>query len=958
MSMEQLVRALEGLQNDAARRQEYNDWLQEFRRGMESWQVSYEVLESDAYPRSLKIFCAQTLRNKIIHDLHQVPRDARMHLKEQVLVLLEKNKSLLTVVGAQLCVALAAFAMQVAEWEHPVQELMARFETVEMVPLLFEFLKVIPEEFSSTRAGMVDISLRLKKSESLIRDTAPLVLNFMLSRADIMSQSGSMQCLFFETLKPWLNEVDLPDIIASPLVDWMLASVDNMDARSAAVDCLISVVKESNDVMEPVVQEAIKVLYPKLIQLAQMYQSQYEENPDLHRDLTRLFSAAAEAWHVLICKDPQNFLPLLGAVKECIATSGGDMEVVEYTFEVFDQIRTMLGERLPGSSTPLSAEIPREPFKPIFLELFQEFAKLLQFPESFYGNLEEEETFRDFRYDIGDMLKICSSILGHEEALRLCYTNLQQLQQVHCTNWQPVEALLFAIRAIARTVPSEENEWLPTIYDLFTQMPCGDNELVKHAALMLLGRYSMWSANHPQYLGFELEYILSSVWSEHMEVRRAAAHAFLYLCTDASREHVPFLPQILEMYNSLSGNTDLESICKYSDGIGAIVNHLSGTELSSAIQILYKPVTERSMELLKQRDNSASTNNDTQAFQQQLAYDIQGLGSVVAMIATPECDLNESLRHPLVVEVKGHHELFMNLMSAYGLTSDVLLEGIARYYCRVVFNLGFNFSQELPLLLKNSNDIISAEPMTSVLYELSSAIIQCFNAQIPLCTPEIQAQVWEFSVVMCRSLFSEKTNDLLKIQGGIVDHITLLSSVIHHGFHMLCDITISYPHQFFATLIVPSVLLSVQVFDLCWDTEALNAVSHFYDDVESFLPVIGGVNRGSDPAVIEKIGQTFELHGYALVHSLFYWFLLKPDVHFEAVVEHMVDLSFRMAPVASVSWLQQLMETLPVGTVSDEEKIVFSQHVFQLMSSGKYQGIGLEMNNFMKAYSARNFQPR
>lgn len=937
MSVADLVSALDGLQSNAAERQKYNLWLQEFQRSPEAWQVVYEILGSEAYPRGVKIFCAQTLRNKIALDLHQVPKDARMHLKDQVLVLLAQNAELLAVVGVQLCIALAAFAMQVAEWESPIQELMSKFNSTEMIPLLFEFLRVLPEEFQSDRAGLVEPELRLQRSTKLVQESAPLVLNFMLSQANIMSQDGDRQILFFEALKPWLNEVDLADIVASPLIGWMFASLRTEESRSAAVDCLILILKECSEIHEGTVLAAISALFPPLVQAAAESKPHYDENPELHRDMTRLLSEAGLSWHALVARNPEQFIPILTAIVDCITVDSPDLEVIEFTFDFFDKLRTMLGEPLPGSSAPLSQPIDRTPFQSTFLTLFVAFIKLLQFPSSFNNNLEEEEIFREFRYDIGDMLKVCSAIAGHEQALKLCCEMLQGAQDMG--SWQPLEAVLFSIRAIARTVPTSERKWLPVLYSLLPSLPFSSNELVQHALLMLLGRYSQWSSNNPQYLEFELTFITHSMFSSSSETRRAAAHAFLYLCTDAAKQLLPFLSQLFEFYNSLTGSVDVESMCKCADGLGAVLNQLfeSGRteELTRSLEMLFAPVMARA---------AALTGGEYSAEKARaVAYDIQGLGSLLATI-----NANPGVEAVITANCAG----LISLLVTLGPKSDVLLSSISRFFIHAVFNASKAVESEkislfsAVLLVANSKS-----PVNSVLFELGSAVVQNFTA----C-----AEVWQFSTAMCQILFSSSTMDMMKEQGEIVDYETDVTLLLHHGIHFLCDLGVYYSKLYFESLFEPSNILAVEAINLCWDSDVLSSVGHFYDDVESFMPAntVEDSTKEDQSDIRDNIVAVMEKTGFSLIRALFYWFLLKRDPLGEATVERIVDFAFRVCPVSSVTWLQHILHDLPVGTASDEEKMTFAGQVFKLMSSNRFRGIGREMNVFVRAYSARNFSAR
>lgn len=932
MSVNELVAALDGLQSNAAERQMYNVWLQEFQRSPEAWQVVYEVLSTPTQPRALKIFCAQTLRNKVAFDLHQVPKESRMQLKDQVLSLLEQNADLLNVVGLQLCLALAAFAMQTSEWEDPIQELMAKFNSPEMVPLLFEFLKVLPVEFQSERAGFVDASLRLQRSLKLVQENAVLVLNFMLSQADIMSQTGDRQTLFFETLNPWLGEVDLTDIIASPLINWMFASLRSEEARPAAVDNLILVLRETSEVHEESVQQAITILLPQIVACANEFKQMYSDDSELHRDMTRLLSEAGMNWHTLIAKQPDHFMPVLTAVVDCVVgIENQDLEIVEYTFDFFDKLKGMLGEPLPGSSAPIAKSIDREPFKQTFMTLFITFVKLLQFPASFNNNLEEEEIFRDFRYEIGDMLKVCSSIAGHSSSLQTCYELLQSA--LTANTWQPLEAVLFSIRSIARTVPTSERTWLPKIYELISTISVSSTDLVQHAVLMLLGRYSQWSSNNSAYLEFELVYITNSATSANQETRRAAAHAFLYLCTDSAKQLLPFWQQLFEFYTKLSGSVDVESMCKYADGLGAVLNQLFETNqldtLKLSLDMLFQPVVARACDQV-----NTSTNEKA------VACDIQGIGSMIAMISQ-----NEALDSVL----QSNAPVFISLLVDLGQKSDILLTSIARFFIHAIFNAAKAIEPAKTGLYTAIYTLAKTKPSSSaVLYELGSAVIQNFSSD---------EETWQFGQSMCEILFNPTVVEGMKEQGEIVEYETDITMLVHHGVHFLCDLAVYFPKPYFQHLFEPTTLLTIEAINLCWDHDVLTAIGHLYDDVESFLPAIGELDS-KNVDVHDEIVAVVEKNGYALIRSLFYWFLLKLDTLGETTVERIVDFAFRVSPVSAIAWLQQVLTELPAGTASDDEKMVFAGQVFKLMSSNRFRGIGHEMGVFVKAYTARNYLAR
>ena len=925
MSVSEVHAALQGLQHDAQRRREFNNWLEQFQRSPGAWSVTGEVLHSPSAARELKIFCAQTLRNKAAYDLHQVPAEARLPLKTQIIDLLEVNSALLNVVGVHLCVALAALAMQMLEWQDPVQEIVAKLDNPQMVPLLFEFLRVLPEEFHSKRAGLVNPAVVLERSTQVIQNNAYTVMEHILNRAELMAQTSDTQALFFGALKPWLQEVQLDDIMASPLVPWMLQSFASEEARAPAVDCLVIVLNETHDIYEPNVQRAIQRLYPEIMQLATPLLPSMEDE-DIHRELTRLLAQAALAWHVLISKDP-TFFPLLDAVAQCVAVPETELTTLELTFPFFERLKLMIGESLPTENRSSSPE-KREPFRALFIQLLAHFVRYLEIPPNF-PDRESEDVFREFRYDIGDMLKVCSGIAGHEQVLQWFAAELGSPKSV-----ANAEALLFGVRSIARTVPTTESTWVPKIFDAVFRLPCLDSESVQHAAVMLLGRYSQWATGHHQYLPMFLDQILQAAWSPFAEVRRASAHAFLYFASDAAYELGTCLPQILEFYTKLGGECELDSFINYSDGVGFVLNNLAVPVMTEAISTVFTPVTSQC---------SAVTSAESAI---KLGHLLQGLGSIVGQIDIFKSENEINREHPLYLAVMATNELFTETLRDLGSKHKAVAEGVARYYIKVLFNLTGSMQPALPSLLASVYQILSVNPLLPVLYELASTISQCYSAYVP--PNEIMDQaVWLFLQQTCSVLFAPEVSQLIERDGEREPEDSPILPLVYQGFHLLCDVAVYFPVQFLSSLLEKSIILSGHVLRFCYDQDSLAAVGHFYDDVKSLLS-----------AHSDLVKRGFEQSGMVLLRSLFFWFMAKPDSYFEPRAEGIVDLVFQLVPQSAFEWLNAILSDLPEGTTNEQEVTQFLGQVFQDVTNPMARGVGMDLNRFVQAYAARNYDPR
>ena len=114
----------------------------------------------------------------------------------------------------------------------------------------------------------------------------------------------------------------------------------------------------------------------------------------------------------------------------------------------------------------------------------------------FDGDREEEEKFREFRHQMGDVLKDCCEVITVTECLNKAFTLIQhwiatygpQASESKVPRWQKLEAPLFSLRAMGRLVPPDEKTVLHQVIPLIVQIP--DHEKLRFQGIMALGRYT------------------------------------------------------------------------------------------------------------------------------------------------------------------------------------------------------------------------------------------------------------------------------------------------------------------------------------------------------------------------------------------------------------------------------------------------------------------------------------
>jgi len=151
----------------------------------------------------------------------------------------------------------------------------------------------------------------------------------------------------------------------------------------------------------------------------------------------------------------------------------------------------------------------------------------------FSGDRDAEDKFRDFRHEMGDVLKDCCRVIGGSRCLAAASAEVQRCLREQAVRWQDIEAPLFSMRIMAREIDTNENQVVPEVMALLVNLP--DHDKIRYAATLVLGRYTEWTAKHPGYLEFQLNYISMGFENQNREVISAAAQALKHFCQDCNK---------------------------------------------------------------------------------------------------------------------------------------------------------------------------------------------------------------------------------------------------------------------------------------------------------------------------------------------------------------------------------------------------------------------------------------
>jgi transportin-3 len=402
-------------------------------------------------------------------------------------------------------------------------------------------------------------------------------------------------------VQSWTREVPMSDILASPLFPTIFAALESPDSFDAAIDCLIAMVRETRDVDDTL--DIIKALSPYIIQLKpKIAEAAEAEDSESFKGLARLYSEVGENWVVLIAREPAAFRPIVDGILE-VTSKDWEKEAIGFTFKFWEDLKLWL---VMDRWAPA-----KELFTPIYSQLVDNMIRHLQYPQPesgdetdlFEGDREQEERFRNYRHDMGNVLKDCCEVVGVPACLTKAYREIEkwvatygpQATAQRIPQWQQLEAPIFAMRALGLVVPDDENDMLPKLIPLIVQIP--DHEKLTYQAIMTLGRYTAWTARHPETLQPQLDYIMAAFNHRSIEVVRGATHSFRYFCTDCADILKGFFPQIHQFYVESLPKLPENSQQDVAEGVACIVAKLPIENLYENLKKSCDPIVSHIMQL-------------------------------------------------------------------------------------------------------------------------------------------------------------------------------------------------------------------------------------------------------------------------------------------------------------------------------------------------------------------------
>lgn len=817
------------------------------------------------------------------------------------------------------------------------------------ISCVLEFLHVLPEEVTEGRKiNLAEDELRDRQVE-LLEQNGQHVLQLLVQYAQSSPEAPKNPQLM-ECITSWIREVPLNDIVNSPLMDVVMAAVQSDSSFDAAVETLCAIFKETREVDESM--ETIKALYPRLAALKARIQScADEEDWETFKGVTRVFAEAGEAWVVLIARQPTDFRALVECVLECCLRDK-EREAVSQTFNFWFELKQYITlERYMEA---------RLQFVDVYSTLVDIMIKHLQYPQAedgnetdlFDGDREAEDRFREFRHQLGDVLKDCCEVIGVTDCLQKSYLLIEkwvsqygsQASAGNVPHWQELEAPLFSMRAMGRQVSPDENIMLPRLIPLIVQIP--DQEKVRFQAVMALGRYTEWTAQHPETLQDQLNFIMAAFNHPSKEVIRAAALSFKFFCNDCASLLKDYMPQLQQFYEANLDKLPTTSQEETTEGVASVLAKQPLDTLYQSMKLCCDPIVKRLMSM-----SQAATEKE-----QKLAIaDHLNLITIFVQWVTPYVE--PAAQHP-AVQYCG--EIFGTLATICEHFIDFvpIVERVCRCWRYIVLSYRIHTAPLLPQLADKLSAGFTASRQGCFLWATDS-IVREFSDVSDYVSREVTDQIYVFYEQQATA-FLRALNDLPPED---------LPDVIEDFFRLTTDVLMYHPNKIVASDLMSSILSAASTSLTLLKEEPLIATLHFLRDFlayggedapsSSFNATDGTYNNRPNPPQIQNtVKKLVADEGDNIVQrcmtGMMYTF---PQDCFPDASGVLLAM-FQLMPREVAQWTGKTVSMLPQGSIAPQEQERLLRNIQQRIDTGELRKIRGLLQDFTNSYRRRNVAPR
>ncbi|RWS31852.1 importin-13-like protein [Leptotrombidium deliense] len=700
-----------------------NKQLTLFQVSIEAWDFCWLLLSANK-PLEVQYFGANSLHLKIHKFWHELDCDEkkialRSKLMETICSYLMEGS--LRIVETKLCLSLASYVIKTLSniWPTAISDLIDNFRPQNLqcisphkvVHTLVEILTVIPEEFNN---NFMSLSERTVCRQALMQNVDRV---FSILQSVLQEVSNvDIQQLAVKCFSNWSQNVgplvlgDAHDSILSIVID----SIRNEELTACCIESINTIYSHPEVHKYP---NSILKLIDKIVPFEDILnQAIKEQNMFMCGALYSLFIHTGESHSRLllsaIIDKPQhkdNILKLITIILQCSGTNGYypvDETVSEQAFNFW---YTFQDDIIASDEGKLATYLSM--FSPLYQSLIETLIAKVQYPpDSVFDNdwtIEDKESFRCYRQDIGDTFMYCYNML-RVSMLSALVTHFHVALDHLCRNvhtntekpWQHLESVMFALSSIAENVDVEENVYITQIFDSLHRIPFCHIEAPRLVSTLMemFGSYCEWLYNHQSYLRTVLSLLILGLKSENIAIVTSTM-ALKDITRECQSIIQPYAEQLLAACEeSLRPESPLKpkERSRLMCTVGQILTVMPYDVAMNYLNVLLPPILERLKESLSpdSRVEKQYTNRNTV---------ISHLNMLSMLFATLDPDMkqidpeeDDEIKVKLKKEINGCHPTFPIFkevlpllvgMAAKWMNDETVIDALSECIKRALINL-------------------------------------------------------------------------------------------------------------------------------------------------------------------------------------------------------------------------------------------------------------------------------
>ncbi|KAI8598175.1 armadillo-type protein [Dissophora ornata] len=922
-SLQQTVAALNALYNSpsSSAKKEANLWLENFQAKPEAWQTAVILLTNENVGKEAQVFGAQTMRRKIVDDFQDLDAAHRASLRDSLLSLSMQHKSSPKIIRTQLCLALAALSLRMLEWEQPVNHMINLYgSSTADLSYLLEFLTVLPEEVNDSRCPSLTDDEYRTRSDGLLTQNANQILKMLVVYMENSGGDAQLQEAVFRCFLSWLRSGDIAtsSLSNNPLLAFSFKALQMPELFDIAVDVVCELIFQTKDIEEsmPVIQE----IYPNLLPLRQQIaQSMEDENEESVRGYCKIFVEAGECYLSLVVRHTDHFRGIVEGIAEC--TSYHDLDIVPMTFRFWYQLAEELRKN----------EEARMRYQDVYENLVDVMIKHLHYPADLESwSAKERDDFKDFRHVMGDVLKDCCLILGSRIPLGKAYMLITQAASMTPAKWQEVEAPLMALRSMGAQVEPEENEVLPEIMKLLSQLP--EHPKIKYAATLVIARYGAWTDKHPEFIQYQLQFISSGF--ENEEVVAASALAMKLLCKECSIHLLNYLNELHSFFVGVTKKLKATDLLEVTEAVAHVVAAVPNAELAQVFQMFCLPIAQQLASL---------ASKDQTTLEEDIPHIIDNISQLKIFFETVNPQIAPTEPHPCIPIVQELWPVMDSLADRVG-GIDEVARPLAGCWRSILISYRTHYAPLLPVTMARLIKSFEQTGLGQYLW-VGSRVVREFGEVNP--GPTLQF-VESLSVSMWQ---------ILQKYAGQFNEIP---DVVEDYFNLVSDALLACPREYIHSTLFPTVFNAIMAsFSLKEQYSLISVFRHcriILDQVNDLQQPRSSQSNsprisGGEAALVKAQFAEHDMFISHLLQGLIYNF--PPEVYGDAT--GLIKALTMFCPQESALWYGKAISSLDLAPAEMQKTV---SDFTTAVSERNWSKIKSIVQDFTSVYRRKNVLPR